>query len=303
MADKIYKKYLFVVLAGIIAGFFAMPQSAVGAKKLLAAPDVLVSSDNLLQADTLLVVVKNEQNDITGTFGQVSLHFSRSQDGKDWVAITGAVVKKSPGNYKLTIKSPGKKIFQEDIKVSARKFPVIPYTATKELEDKGLTPEENIKNITTTEKKALGSVLDLFNPEYYFTKPFVNPLSEIKVTGPYGDIKDYNNYKIMHVGVDLRAATGTAVFAVNDGLVSFEENLPDYGNTLVLDHGLGMYSMYCHLSEFKAKLGDMAKQGDVIALSGDTGYVTGPHLHFAIRVRGSSLDPLKFIQATQLLPW
>ncbi len=286
-----------------MAGVFVLPQNAIGAKKLLPAPDVSVSSDNLLQADTLLVVVKNEQNDITGTFGRLPLHFSRSQDGKDWVAITGAVVNKSPGKYKLVIKSPGKKIFQKDIKVSARKFPVIAYTATTELTAKGFTPAENIKNVTTTEKKTLGSVLDAFNPEYYFNKPFINPLSEIKVTGPYGDIKDYNNYKIMHVGADLKAATGTAVYAINDGLVSFEENLPDYGNTLVLDHGFGIYSMYCHLSEFKAKLGNMAKQGDVIALSGETGYVTGPHLHFAIRVRGSSLDPLKFIQATQQLPW
>ena len=146
---------------------------------------------------------------------------------------------------------------------------------------------------------SLNHVLDVYNPVAYATKPFINPLSEIAIVGAYGEIRKSGKLKIQHLGVDLKATTGTPVLAVDDGKVVFIRSSPDYGNTLIIDHGLGVYSLYLHLSEFKVQLGQMVKQGDTVALSGDTGYATGPHLHFSIKIRGASVDPLKFIETTQ----
>lgn len=293
-----YKKYFLIIPAVLIIGAIFIYGTAAKSNLLLKA-DVFISSDNLFQADTLLVVVKNEANEIAGNLGRVKLHFFRNEDNKDWVAIVGMPVNKNPGNYKLAINVAGKTPFQKDIKVSKKDFPVKSMVITPKLSQKGYTAEKIINTIKKEENKKLNAVLGIINPKAYFKKPFAYPLSEIKIVGDYGEIRKHKNYQIQHLGVDLKAPMNTPIYAINNGEIVFESNLPDYGNTLIIDHGLGVYSIYLHLSDFKMKIKDMAKQGDLIGLSGDSGYAIVPHLHFSVKVRGDSLDPLKFIQATQ----
>ncbi len=294
---KLFSLVLFIAIFSV-AGFCF--NNAYGASKLLLTPDVFVSSDNLMQADTLLVVVKNESGKITGTLGQIKMHFLRSEDNKDWVSIVGITTYKKTGLYKLTVNVSGKAPFEKDILVSKRDFPVTELVITPQLSQKGYTAKKIVNTIENTENKQLSKVLDIIDPVAYFSKPFVCPLTKINVVGDFGDIRAAKNYKIQHLGTDLRALMNTDVYAVNDGKVVFTKSMPDYGNTIVIDHGLGIYSLYLHLSNFKVVKGQIVKQGDIIGLSGDTGYVTGPHLHFGIKVRGASLDPLKFVQATQV---
>jgi murein DD-endopeptidase MepM/ murein hydrolase activator NlpD len=181
----------------------------------------------------------------------------------------------------------------KNIVVSRRKFPITVLTSVP-----GFTPKKIISTVENKENTALKKVLADISDAPYSAKPFINPLSEITIVGNYGDIRKSGKLTIQHLGVDLKAPLGTSVMAVNDGRVVFEASMPDYGNTLVIDHGLGVYSLYLHLSEFKVAQGDMVQQGQTVALSGATGYVTGPHLHFSIKMRGASVDPLKFIETS-----
>ena len=86
-----------------------------------------------------------------------------------------------------------------------------------------------------------------------------------------------------------------------DGKVVLTADLPNYGKTVIIDHGLDIFSLYLHLDEFKVVEGQIVKKNQILGLSGDTGYSTAPHLHFSIRVGTSRVDPLVFIEATKKL--
>lgn len=101
-----------------------------------------------------------------------------------------------------------------------------------------------------------------------------------------------------HKGMDFRAAVGTSVIAVGNGVVTVAGPQTGYGNVVYIDHGNGLTTRYAHLSRFEVKVGDKVKGGQKIAFSGNTGRTTGPHLHFEIRdSKGGVLDPLQFLNA------
>jgi murein DD-endopeptidase MepM/ murein hydrolase activator NlpD len=264
----------------------------------LQTPKVFVSSEAALQGGTILIVVKNEPSEISGSLGSIKLLFFRDESGKDWVAITGITVNKEPGEYKLSINFPNKPIFEKPILVFKRDFPVTRLLITPELTQKGYTAK-NIMNNTVNENKILAKVLNVITPISYINKPFIYPLSEIKDVGSFGSVRKSSKYTVRHLGQDLKAIPNTLVYSVNDGKVVLVKSLRDYGNIVIVDHGLGVYSLYLHLGYFNVKEGQTIKRGDLVGLSGNTGYSVAPHLHFSISMRGASLDPLKFVQATQ----
>lgn len=98
-----------------------------------------------------------------------------------------------------------------------------------------------------------------------------------------------------HTGVDIIAPPGTQVMAAAGGVVSSVENHQEYGNMIDVDHDNGLTSRYAHLSKSMVKVGDVVMKGQLIALVGATGRVTGPHLHFEVREKGVPLNPNKFL--------
>lgn len=97
-----------------------------------------------------------------------------------------------------------------------------------------------------------------------------------------------------HHGQDFSAPMGTPVYATGSGKIIYQGYDKGYGNFIKIDHGYGYQTIYGHLSEFKSKLGQEIKRGDLIALSGNTGYSTGPHLHYEIHLYGKVENPLHF---------
>ncbi len=95
-----------------------------------------------------------------------------------------------------------------------------------------------------------------------------------------------------HTGIDIAAAPGTRIMAAVSGRVHDISESETYGNVIVLDHGAGFYTVYCHCQKIIAPLGANIKSGETIALVGDTGLTTGPHLHFEIRKDGLCADPM-----------
>jgi murein DD-endopeptidase MepM/ murein hydrolase activator NlpD len=116
------------------------------------------------------------------------------------------------------------------------------------------------------------------------------------ITSPFGTKRVYNDLlKSYHSGTDFKASVGTPIQAVASGKVVLAQERFYAGKSIVIDHGYGVYSQYYHLNEFLVQHNEEVKKGQVIAKSGVTGRVTGPHLHFSFRVHGIQVDPLQFI--------
>jgi murein DD-endopeptidase MepM/ murein hydrolase activator NlpD len=129
-------------------------------------------------------------------------------------------------------------------------------------------------------------------PYPLFNGPFVRPLDSI-ITSPYGKLRLFNNKKeSLHTGVDFRAPTGTPIPNTNRGKVVFADDLFFNGMTVIVDHGLGIFSMSCHLSKILVQEGEVIDQGDLIGLAGSTGRSSGPHLHWAIKMYGDWINGL-----------
>ncbi len=127
-------------------------------------------------------------------------------------------------------------------------------------------------------------------------REFIRPLNS-KITAVYGNRRVFNDKKnSWHSGVDMRARKPTPVKASNDGRVILVHDLFFNGNAVFIDHGAGIITMYCHLSKFKVKQGDMVKRGQIIALSGNTGRSSAPHLHWGVRIQGEWVDGLQFLK-------
>jgi murein DD-endopeptidase MepM/ murein hydrolase activator NlpD len=128
------------------------------------------------------------------------------------------------------------------------------------------------------------------------TVPTTMPVTGGYYSSNYGYRLDpITGHSEFHTGVDIVAPTGTKVMVAAGGVVSFSGTMPEYGNVVDVDHDNGLTSRYAHLSKRLVKVGDVVMKGQLIALVGNTGRTTGPHLHFEVREKGIPLNPNKFL--------
>lgn len=138
-------------------------------------------------------------------------------------------------------------------------------------------------------------------PKRLWSERFALPMESV-ITSHYGNARMFNNeLRSYHAGTDFRASIGTPIRAINDGKVALAKERFMSGNSVIIDHGEGIYSAYFHCSELKVAVGEVVKKGQIIALSGDTGRVSGAHLHFTIMAQGVSVDSLHFISTINAL--
>jgi murein DD-endopeptidase MepM/ murein hydrolase activator NlpD len=146
------------------------------------------------------------------------------------------------------------------------------------------------------EARELDVIYKTLTPEILWTKPFVTPVAGQTEGSNFGHRRVFNGQaRAPHSGADLKASTGTPVRATNSGRVVLAKNLFFSGNTVVLDHGLGIYTVYAHLSRIDVKLSQTVKDAQVLGLAGATGRVTGPHLHWGARIQGARVDPFSLL--------
>lgn len=134
---------------------------------------------------------------------------------------------------------------------------------------------------------------------FQFKTAFKEPM-ESHVTSVYGTRRVYNKKKKgQHLGIDFRAAIGDKVPSTNAGKVVFAGDLFYTGWTVIIDHGLDIFSVYGHLSRPMVEAGEMVERGQIIGLSGNTGRTSGPHLHWGVKVQGQYIDGFVLIEETK----
>ena len=139
-------------------------------------------------------------------------------------------------------------------------------------------------------------MFSLVTPERFWNGNFLKPVPG-GITSPFGRKNFVNDEpRSPHSGVDLRGAVGTPIKAPASGRIIMAEDLYFAGNTVMIDHGFGLISYLCHLSEIRAGDGADVKQGEVIGLVGSTGRVTGPHLHWTVKVLEQRIDPMSLLE-------
>lgn len=158
-----------------------------------------------------------------------------------------------------------------------------------------VNPPKSVLERIRLERDEANKVYTTLSPKFFITKPFLVPLKS-KITSPYGGARMFNGtLKSFHGGTDFRAAVGVEIPASNDGVVRIAKDRYYAGGSVVIDHGSGIYTQYYHLSKILVKNGDKVARGDIVGLSGASGRVSGPHLHFGIFASGAQVDPMQFI--------
>lgn len=174
-------------------------------------------------------------------------------------------------------------------------------TETLTVDPSKVTPPIEMQERIDREAAEAKNIYATFTPIRYWSQPFVKPMDSF-ITSAYGSARTYNGtLKSYHGGVDFRARTPLPIIAANDGIVILAEDRYYAGGTIIIDHGEGLYSCYFHLSRYDVKVGDYVKRSQPIALSGATGRITGPHLHFGMMLHGVQTDPLYLIDQINIL--
>ena len=161
------------------------------------------------------------------------------------------------------------------------------------LEEKKVTPPEEVYERIKRENKWIGKARDIESDLTFFTNKFIVPVENAIITGVYGSQRILNGKpKWPHYGLDFAAREGTKIKAMLDGVVTLVE--PDLfytGGTLIFDHGHGISTLYMHLKKIFVKKGQRVKQGDIVGTVGSTGRATGAHLDVRLNWFQTRLDP------------
>ena len=177
------------------------------------------------------------------------------------------------------------------IAIAARSFPARRITVQPKFVE---PPADELARIEA-ERLAVEAIFAHPTRERFWSKPFIVPVPGA-ATSSFGRRTILNGQpRGQHTGTDFQAATGTPIVAPNRGRIALAADQYFPGRTIIIDHGLGVYSYLAHLSEFSVEEGTMVERGQRIGLSGATGRVTGPHLHWTMRFGNARVDPLSLV--------
>ncbi len=261
----------------------------VGIEATASEPSVLISPKKIVPGGLMVVTVKNAAGTVEGSFRGKQLHFNPARNATK--AVTGIDLNVEPGTYPLLLTLNGNEVTR-DIVVAKKKYPVQRLTLPENMVI--LSPENEARAERDQRKMAAIWPVDSLR---VWSGSFVDPLPGRPVGTPFGVRRIINKIpKSPHSGVDITADEGDPVKAPNDGVVILVDDQFYSGNSVVLDHGQGIYTMFFHLSEINVKYGQAVRKGEVIALVGSTGRATGAHLHWGVRVQGAKVDPLELIR-------
>jgi murein DD-endopeptidase MepM/ murein hydrolase activator NlpD len=217
--------------------------------------------------------------------------------GAHWLTVVGVDLDTAAGPADAPVTfhyADGRsRVFNEPITVEPHEYP----TTRLNVEDRfvELSPEDQSR--ATREAKEIDTLYAAVTPRAFWTEAFTAPIPGAKDGRNFGHRRVFNGRpRAPHSGADLKAATGTPIHAANAGRIVLAKNLFYSGNAVFIDHGLGLYTTYLHLSRIDVRPGQEVARGQVIGLSGATGRVTGPHLHWGVRILDARVDPFSLLR-------
>jgi len=209
-----------------------------------------------------------------------------------WRALVGIDLDRKPGPYDVTVDAGGGLTATETLVVRPKSFP----TRRLTVDENFVNPPASAEARIAQEAELLASVYAHPAHERQWTTAFVRPVPQ-PANSRFGTRSVFNGQpRNAHGGADFLSPAGTPIHAPNAGRVVIARELYFSGNTVIIDHGQGVFSMLAHLSTIRVHEGDRLDAGAVVGQVGATGRVTGPHLHWAVRVNDARVDPLSVLQ-------
>jgi murein DD-endopeptidase MepM/ murein hydrolase activator NlpD len=218
--------------------------------------------------------------------------FSVGQDGRTWQALVGIDLDVKAGSHPVEVDAgTAETRVTYSLVVKPRRFP----TRTLRVDPDLVKPPPEEMDRIAREARQLRRLWDAPPAARLWSGPFVRPVPD-DANSSFGTRSIYNGQaRSPHGGTDFLSPTGRPIKAPNAGRVALAGPLYFTGGTVVIDHGLGVFSLFAHLSTVGVREGDVVKTGDVVGEVGATGRVTGPHLHWTVRVGGARVDPLSLL--------
>lgn len=280
----------------ILASIFPVEWLPIGLQ-LLHGTDGQLSGK---QGQVLLVrvPVQDESAQVTGQFRGRRIPFFaefRAGEKPGFLGLLGIDMQEEPGTHPLDVDVQIKddhKPIQYMVAVSKEQYAVEKLTLPKgkvDLDQKGLDRYK-------AEQEQIRQALAEDSGARIWSSSFVEPVAG-RNSGRFGSVRVLNGQpKTPHRGEDIAAPLGQDVVASNDGVVRLTVDHVFSGKGIYLDHGLGLYSMYFHLSEINVRDGERVTAGQVIGKVGATGRATGPHLHWGTKVNGAWVNPFSLVE-------
>lgn len=242
---------------------------------------------------------ENDMRSVTGRVFGREIPFFPSDTPGTWQGLIGLDLETPPGDHcaELTVEEVGGAVLKESYRfeVFSKTFPTRQMTVAGNYVD----PPETVAIRIKLEAKEVSRILSHVSEERLWQGRFVPPVPGIVVSA-FGKRSVFNGQpRSPHAGVDLRAASGTPLKAPGAGKVVLAKELYFAGNTIILDHGMGLYSTFGHLSTIAVSAGDEVRKGQVVGKTGETGRVSGPHLHWSVRLNRARVDPLSLLAITR----
>jgi murein DD-endopeptidase MepM/ murein hydrolase activator NlpD len=215
------------------------------------------------------------------------------RNSQNWEAVIGIPLSAKTGIHQLKVKTVNGKTYYREFSVAAKDY------ATQHITLKNkrmVNPYAKDLDRIRKEKKIIIKALKTWSDNPEVQTQFILPVDG-QLGSPFG-LRRYFNGELRrpHSGLDIAAPEGALIRSPADGVVV---NTGDYffnGNSVFVDHGQGLVTMFCHLSDIEVQAGSIVKQGDVLGKVGMTGRVTGPHLHWSVSLNNTRVEPKLFLQ-------
>ncbi|MCK4801191.1 MAG: peptidoglycan DD-metalloendopeptidase family protein [Anaerolineales bacterium] len=257
------------------------------------------SPETFLQGHTSVVNIKGpEGTTIQGSLGEYPLSFFSNTSG-NYLALQGLHAKEKLGLKPLSVSG----ILPDGTPFAHTQMVQI-FSGEYPYEEITNVPRETIDvDLTEQETEQLRDIAVQATANKFWKGDFLSPVPDELSTcwlSYYGNRRSYNGsgFFYYHTGLDFCGAMGGSIFAAAPGKVVYNNKLPIHGNTIMLDHGWGIYTLYAHLSEFLVQQGEHVNAGDLLGRVGSTGRSSGPHLHWEVWVGGIQVDPMDWLESS-----
>ncbi|MDH7511825.1 MAG: peptidoglycan DD-metalloendopeptidase family protein [Clostridiales bacterium] len=280
-----------------ISGFVSIHSGQILSLRSSLGPEVGFASGSFAPGGLVVVQLRGAEavKKAVIRFSGETYELGPADEGLEPFVLVGLDLGLNPGTHVFDViiqaRNGQTEVLKQEFMLQPREFPVRKLWVREEY----VTPPAEVQERIKWEAELLRTIWSIVTPQWLAEGEFILP-HHGEMAPNFGERRIYNNVpRSPHSGVDISAPAGDPVRASNTGRVVLARDLYFSGKTVILDHGLGVFTYYCHFSRIKAKRGEVVKKGEVIGQAGSTGRSTGPHLHWSVRIRESRVDPVALL--------